>query len=142
MSRHNKRVNADAYFVRAAHYICAGYAGVMPKIVIITALHLIIALMSGYMLGMSVFAVGFSDSETTKNMYRILVYAWQVLNAPAGVYVLQVKSINWAVFGVLQLLTSFIWANVFALAASHWKANRHNQSLHRTPKRLPPFWRR
>jgi len=46
----------------------------MPRIVIITALHLIIALLSGYVLGMSVFGVGFSDSEAAKITYRILVY--------------------------------------------------------------------
>jgi hypothetical protein len=103
----------------------------MPKIASITALHLIIALVSGYVLGMSVFGVGFSDSEAIKTTYRVFVYAWQVLNAPAGVYVFQVKTLNWGVFGVLQLLTSFLWANVIAIVASRWETNRHNQSLHR-----------
>lgn len=106
----------------------------MPRIVVITALHLIIALVSGYVLGMSILGVGFSDSEATKTTYSFLVYTWQVLNAPAGVYVFQAKSINWAVFGGLQLLTSFLWANVIAIVASHWKANRHNQPLHLTQK--------
>jgi hypothetical protein len=114
----------------------------MPRIVVITALHLIIALVSGYVLGMSILGVGFSDSEATKTTYSFLVYTWQVLNAPAGVYVFQAKSINWAVFGGLQLLTSFLWANVIAIVASHWKANRHNPPLHLTQKRLPPFYRR
>lgn len=113
----------------------------MPKIVIITGLHLIIAMVSGYLIGMSVFAVGLSDSEVAKTAYGFLAYAWQALNAPAGVYAFQAKSINWAVFGALQLLTSFLWANVIA-AVSRWKANRQNHSLHRMPKRLPPFGRR
>lgn len=98
----------------------------MPRIVIITALHLVFALVSGYVFGMSVFGVGFSDSEATKTTYRFLVYVWQVLNAPAGIYVFKANSIDWAEFGTLQLLTSFLWANVIALVASHRKAHRHN----------------
>ena len=88
----------------------------MPRIVIITALHMIVALASGLVLGMSVFAVGFSGSEAAKTTYSFFVYAWQVLNAPAGVYVAQEKSINWSVFFGLQLITSFFWANVIAMA--------------------------
>lgn len=103
----------------------------MPKIVIITVLHLILALAGGYALGMSVFAAGFSSSEGLKSTYSFLAYAWQVLNAPAGVYAFHAKTISWLVFGALQLLTSFLWANALAILWSCYKGNWHNLSFKR-----------
>ena len=114
----------------------------MPKILTLTLFHLVVAVATGLVLGMGVLGVGFSDSALAKSAYTILVYAWQVLNAPAGVYFFHAQPPNLALFGGLQLITSFLWANVIAMSVARWKAYRHNQSLHRTPKRLPPFWRR
>lgn len=94
----------------------------MPGILTLTALHMFIAVAGGYVLGMSVFGVGFSSSEAVKNTYSILVYAWQVLNAPAGLYALHAQAPDWRLFGVLQVMTSFLWANVVAIVISHGKA--------------------
>lgn len=114
----------------------------MPKILRLAILHMLLAVASGYLIGMSVFGVGFSSSEAAKDTYSIIVYVWQALNAPAGLYVFDAQNVDWNLFLLLQMVTSFIWANVIAFVAFGWKAYRHNQSLHRTPKRLPPFRRR
>jgi hypothetical protein len=104
----------------------------VPKILILTLAHMTLAIVSGLVLGLGVFGVGFSDSTTVRGTYDVFVILWKVLNAPAGIYVLHVSAPNWLPWGVLQLVTSFLWANVFALVASIWKARRHNKPLEPT----------
>ena len=104
----------------------------MPKMLVITLVHMTVAVVSGLVLGVSVFGVGFSDSSEVRETYSMLVILWQVLNAPAGIYVLKVAEPNWAVFASLQVITSFVWANAFGLMFSFWKARRHNKPLEPT----------
>lgn len=104
----------------------------MPKILILTLAHMTLAIASGLVLGLGVFGVGFSDSTTDRGAYDALVILWKVLNAPAGIYVLHVSPPDWLLWGVLQLGTSFLWANVLALVASIWKARRHHKPLEPT----------
>lgn len=99
-------------------------SNVMPKILILTLAHITLAIVSGLALGLGVFGVGFSDSSTVRGTYDALIVLWQVLNAPAGIYVLQFSTPNWPLWGVIQLATSFFWANVFAIVASFWKVHR------------------
>ena len=96
----------------------------MPKILILTLAHMTLAIVSGLALGLGVFGVGFSDSATVRGMYDALIILWQVFNTPAGIYVLQISTPNWPLWGVIQLATSFFWANAFAFVASLWKAHR------------------
>ena len=98
---------------------------VMPKILILTLAHMTLAIVSGLVLGLGVFGVGFSDSATVRGTYDALVILWEVLNAPAGIYVLNISTPDWLLWGVLQSATSFLWANAFAIVASFWKARRH-----------------
>ena len=87
---------------------------------------MLLAIASGYVLGMGVLGVGFSGSEAAKDTYGIVVYAWQALNAPAGLYVFHAQNVDWTLFLLLQVVTSFIWANLIALAISAWKTYAHN----------------
>lgn len=104
----------------------------MPKILVITLIHMTVAVVSGVVLGLSVFGVGFSDSSMVHETYSVLVVFWQILNAPAGIYALQVTEPNWAAFVLLQAFTSFVWANALAVMISCWKARRHNKPLEPT----------
>lgn len=83
------------------------------------------------MLGLISLSVGFSDSTQFRSLYNALVVVWEIFNAPAGLYLLRVQQPNWALFGVLQLFTSFLWANLIALFISKWKAHRHNTAVKR-----------
>jgi hypothetical protein len=96
----------------------------MPKILILTLAHMTLAIASGLVLALGVFGVGFSDSATVRGTYDVLLMLWQVLNAPAGIYVLHISTPNWPLWGVFQLATSFFWANAFAIVASWWWAHR------------------
>ena len=96
----------------------------MPKILILTSVHMTLAIVSGLVLGLGVFGVGFSDSAAVRGTYDSLVILWEVLNAPAGIYVLNISEPDWRLWGVLQLITSFLWANSFAIVASFWKTRR------------------
>lgn len=96
----------------------------MPKIVLITIAHLMLATGSGLMLGLGVFGAGFSDSSAVHSGYTVLVMIWQILDAPAGPYILHATSPNGWLLSLLQLLTSFIWANIVVLILALWKARR------------------
>jgi hypothetical protein len=104
----------------------------MPKILVVTFFHMAVAVGSGLFLGLSVFGVGFSDSKMVHETYSALAVLWQILNAPAGIYVLNVVEPNWAVFCLLQAITSFVWANAFGLIVSFWKLRRRNKPLEPT----------
>ncbi len=104
----------------------------MPKLLIATLVHMTVAIVSGLILGLSVFGVGFSDSKMLHGTYSVLVVLWEALNAPAGIYVLKVAEPNWAVFGALQVITSFIWTNTIGLMVSFLKVRRHNKPLEQT----------
>ncbi len=96
----------------------------MPKILLLTLAHAVAAIICGLMLGLSIFGVGFSDSALTHASYSILVIIWEILNAPAGIYILQVSEPSGGLWLLLQVLTSFLWANSYALVASYWKASK------------------
>ena len=98
----------------------------MPKILILTLTHMTLAIFRGLVLGLGVFGVGFSDSTSARGMYDALVILWASLNAPAGIYILHVSEPNWPLWGGLQLVTSFLWANAFAFVVSFWKASSSN----------------
>ena len=102
----------------------APYLHVMPKIAILTLAHMTLAIVSGLVLGLGVFGAGFSDSATVRGTYDMLLILWQILNAPAGIYVLHISTPNWPLWGVIQLATSFFWANAFAIVASLWRTHR------------------
>ena len=93
----------------------------MPKIVIITFAHLVVAVTSGILIGMMVFSVGFSDSETLKESYNWVVILWKILNAPAS-YVLEHPDSNGFIYIFIQIITSFLWANIYAFVWSRIKA--------------------
>ncbi len=75
------------------------------------------AIVSGLMLGLGAFSAGFSDSTTIHGTYNALVILWEILNAPAGIYLLHATEPSWVVWGVIQVLTSFLWAKAFTLVA-------------------------
>ncbi len=83
-----------------------------------------LAIVSGLVLGLGVFAAGFSDSTTMHETYSGLVVLWQLLNAPAGIYALQVAAPDAVIYGLLQLVSSFIWANGYMLIVYYWKLRR------------------
>ncbi|HEY6095238.1 MAG TPA: hypothetical protein VIU93_09840 [Gallionellaceae bacterium] len=99
----------------------------MPMLLKLTLLHLIVALMSGYLIAISVLGIGFSDSGVAKSAYTFFVYVWQALNAPAGIYFYQSKTLDLALFGFLQLLTSFSWSYMFVKSVSRWKAYKRSK---------------
>ena len=101
----------------------------MPKILVITLVHMTVAVVIGLILGLGVFGVGFSDYKMLHDTYSVLVFLWQVLNAPAGIYALHVTEPSLTVFGLLQAITSFVWANAYGLMVSLWKARKHNKPL-------------
>lgn len=90
---------------------------------------MIVAVVSGLVLGLSVLGVGFTDSSTVRETYSALVILWQVFNAPAGIYILHVTVPNWTAFGLLQVVTSFVWANALGLMVSFWKARMQNKPM-------------
>ena len=73
---------------------------------------------SGLFIGLMVFGVGFSDSAAIKEGYTLLVWLWKILNAPASFFI----SGNSIVYLIVQLITSFLWANIYALLWSKYKA--------------------
>ena len=73
---------------------------------------------SGIFIGLMVFGVGFSDSNTIKQGYELLIWLWKILNAPASFF----ASGNVYVYLTIQLITSFIWANIYAILWSKYKA--------------------
>ena len=92
----------------------------MPKILIITITHAIIFGFGGWFLGMAVFATGFSDSTAIKEGHTWLFKIWQILNAPASFSTYYSVVTVWLWLPV-QLFTSFIWANIYALIWSKIK---------------------
>lgn len=73
------------------------------------------------LLGLMVFSVGFSDSITMKEGYVWLVNIWKLLNIPAS-YIFYYPNNNVIIYIVIQLLTSFVWANIYVLIWSKCKA--------------------
>ena len=94
----------------------------MPKIITITIAHMLLMLVSGFFIGMLVFGVGFSGSTTVKEGYAILVWLWKILNAPASFF----SDVNIYLYLFIQLITSFIWANIFAICWSVYKTRSHD----------------
>jgi len=90
----------------------------MPKILIITIVHLLFAVVSGLFIGLVVFGVGFSDSASTKEIYGWLVQAWKIFDYPAS-YILDHPNSNGFLFIGIQLVTSFVWANIYAFSWSY-----------------------
>ena len=87
----------------------------MPKILIVTVIHGLLFGLGGIVLGLMVFGVGFSESDAIKYGYTWIVRIWEVLNNPAASYFLHTVEPSLWIGIPLQLLTSFIWANIFLL---------------------------
>jgi len=94
---------------------------VMSKILTITFLHLAIFVIGGLLLGVEVLGVGFSDSATLKVGYKWLVNIWKILNAPAS-YIFYYPKSNGVIYLLVQLVTSFIWANIYVVIWEKIKA--------------------
>jgi len=107
----------------------------MPKIVIIAVLHALILGVGGFFLNLLVFGIGFSDSFIVREGYLWIIYLWKILNAPSS-FLVNYDETNILIWLPVQMLTSFIWANIYALA---WSVlTRHNKSLQATPKSDAP----
>ena len=103
----------------------------MPTILTITIIHAVLFGLGGLVLGLMVFGVGFSESELIKIGYGWLFKLWQILNAPAS-YLTYYTDINVWLWIPTQIITSFVWANIYAFL---WSLIRgHNKSSKPTPK--------
>ena len=68
-----------------------------------------------------VFGVGFSESVAVKEGYVWLVNIWKLSNFPAT-YIFYYPDSSGIIYIIIQTLTSFIWANIYAFIWSKYKA--------------------
>ena len=95
----------------------------MPKIFVITFIHALIFGVGGLVIGLMSLGTGFSESYSTKVIYVWVYNAWQILNAPASSVSLMSGANMWAWIPT-QLITSFLWANLYVFIIS--AVRRHN----------------
>lgn len=89
----------------------------MPAIFIITIIHAVIFALAGLLLGLTVFAIGFSEPSAINEGHAWLFAIWQVLNAPAS-FLTYYSGVSGWLWAPVQLLTSFIWANLYVITWS------------------------
>jgi len=92
----------------------------MPRILVIMILHLLIFGLGGLMFDAMAVGAGYADAATEQQVYAWLAQLWHIFNAPAGYLFYSLADYRW-VWILIQLVTSFVWANIYALLWSLWK---------------------